>query len=469
MTTLWFSLRRHLLLSVLGGLTVLWLATLAWTYVDTHHEIDEIFDAQLAQAAQQALEQYMHGGSRPRQDRQHHDDKGSDHEDDDDLARTEQSHIAHRYQQRIAFQIWSQDGRLLLRSPSAPDTPMAQDDGYSEVGFGSKHWRYYSEWSATGTVRVVVGQSHLFRDELIGKITTRLALPLLVGLPLSAVWIGLALTRGLASVSEVAEDIKARGPEQLDAVAPARAPEEIRPLVDSLNNFLSRLARARAGERRFTADAAHELRTPLAGLRTQAQVALRAEDETTRRHALEQVLTGTGRAAHLVDQLLTLARLDPTRPQTVPSPADLTAVAGEVCADLGAAALARDIGLALDAGEGAGPRVNCTDDWLRILVRNLVDNAIRHTSAGGAVRVAIETAPGQATLLVEDDGPGIPAAERQTVFERFRRLAGQEVEGSGLGLSIVARIAELAGATVALDDGAGGRGLAVRVRFPTTA
>jgi signal transduction histidine kinase len=268
----------------------------------------------------------------------------------------------------------------------------------------------------------------------------------------------------LAPLTELTGAITARGPEQLDPLTPQSAPTEIRPLLESLNALLARLARAIDGERRFTADAAHELRTPLAGLRAQAQVALRADDAATRKHALEQVLAGTGRASRLIDQLLTLARLDPTRRQVNTAQADLAAVAADVCAELGAGAITRDIALTLDA-EGT-PRVGCAAESLRILVRNLVDNALRYTPTGGGVRIVVSGRDGSATLQVIDSGPGIPVADRAAVFERFRRLAGQEIEGSGLGLSIVARIAELAGAAITLGDGDSGKGLAVTVAFP---
>jgi two-component system sensor histidine kinase QseC len=455
-------LRRNLLISLLGGLALLWLITLASSYADAHHEIDEIFDAQLAQAARQALEQFRHSAG----ERDHASDEAGDEREDDD---NQQPRIAHQYQQKIALQIWDREGRLLVRSPGAPDTPLATVDGYSEDTLRDSRWRFYGEWSSNHRLRVLVGQNHSVRDELIGKIASRLAFPLLIGLPLSALWIGIALARGMAPLAGVAREIGQRGPDQLDAVTPARAPQEIRPLVEALNGLLARLFRALEGERRFTADAAHELRTPLAGLRAQAQVALRADDAAVRQHALEQVLAGSGRAAHLIDQLLTLARLDPTRQLPQVQPADVAAVATDVCAELGGSALARNIELTLDVDTKRLHQVACASEWLRILIRNLVDNALRYSDDGGSVRVEIGDDAEAVILTVIDNGPGIPAEQRAAAFERFRRLAGQHIQGSGLGLSIVARIVELAGASIALGDGTDGRGLAVRVRFPALA
>lgn len=296
------------------------------------------------------------------------------------------------------------------------------------------------------------------QKELAEHLVESLLRPLLFGLPLLGGWIWFATRRGLAPLDEIAAQIGARAPERLDPVAPALAPREIRPLLDALNDLFARVERTLESERRFTADAAHELRTPLAALSAQAQVAQRARDGTERAQALAQIVAGSRRAGHLVDQLLTLARLDPA----VPLPMEtvrLDALAAEVCADHGAAALDKDIALELDAPREVVVAGNA--DLLRILLRNLLDNALRYTPPGGRIEVGI--APG--VLRVDDSGPGIPAAERANVLRRFYRLAGQEIAGSGLGLSIVARIAELHGAQLELADGCGAPGLSVRLRF----
>lgn len=297
------------------------------------------------------------------------------------------------------------------------------------------------------------------RRELIAGIAGRLTAPLIFGLPLLGLWVWLATRRGLAPLDAVAGQIAAREPDRLQALAPASAPSEVRPLVEAINGLFGRVGQAMEAERRFTADAAHELRTPLAGLAAQAQVALRARDEAERRHAIEQIAAGSRRAGRLVDQLLTLARLDPDH-AAASEPVRLDRLAEEVCAAHGTEAMEKNIALELDAGVST---IAGNADMLRILLRNLVDNAIRYTPPGG--RIMVSVAPG--ILTVTDTGPGIPAPERQRVFDRFRRLAGQETEGSGLGLSIVARIAERHGATVELGAGEAGQGLRVTVRFRT--
>lgn len=445
MSTVWFSLRRRLLILLLGGFTVGWLAVLATSYVDAHHEIDEMFDAQLAQTAQALL-----AG-------RHRDTKHGDDDEDGDRDRP----AAHRYQRKVMFQIWHDDGSLVLRSANAPDTPLAASDGFTEVENASGHWRIFGQWDDQRRHRVLVAEDHAIRDELIGHIAWRLLLPALVGLPLLGAWVWLATRRSLMPLDAVARDIAAREPDRLHAVSPATAPEEIRPLIEAINSLFHRVGQALEAERQFTADAAHELRTPLAALAAQAQVVLRARDDAERSHAVEQMVAGSRRAARLVDQLLTLARLDPDN--TAPTEeVRLDSLAEEVCAAHGSAAMAANVALELEAVPAT---VRGNAGMLRILLRNLVDNAIRYTPAGG--RIVVTVAPG--LLAVADTGPGIPAAERQRVFDRFHRLAGQDTEGSGLGLSIVARIVERHGARIELGSGEAGnekgKGLRVTVRF----
>lgn len=444
--TAWFSLRRQLLLLLLGGVAVCWLATVAWIRADAHHEIDELFDAQMAQTAQALLALASHPLAKE--------------EPGDGIEELERS--VHRYQRNIMCQIWQRSGTLLLRSANAPSIPLTATEGFSEVDGPDGHWRYYSQWDQHGRYQVQVAESHVVRDELIGQIAWRFMLPALVGLPLLGLWVWLAIRRSLEPLAAVAGQIADREPQRLHALVPAAAPGEIRPLVEAINDLFARVEGTLEAERRFTADAAHELRTPLAALATQAQVILRARNEAERLHAVHQLAASTRRAERLVDQLLTLARLDPDDAGPTPAPVRLDQLAEAACADQGPAALEKDIALELEA---APAMVSGNADMLRILLRNLVDNAIRYTPAGGRVTVAVAGEAEGARLTVQDTGPGIPAAERLRVFDRFHRLAGQEPEGSGLGLSIVARIAERHGARVELADGEGG-GLRAAVSFP---
>lgn len=303
------------------------------------------------------------------------------------------------------------------------------------------------------------------QKELAEHLIESLLSPLLFGLPLLGGWIWFATRRGLAPLDGIAREVGARAPDRLDPVVPVEAPREVRPLLDALNSLFGRVAGALDTERRFTADAAHELRTPLAAIVAQAQVAQRARDDAERIHALDQIATSARRAGRLVEQLLTLARLDPAAGLALAT-VRLDELAAEVCADHGTLALDKHIALALDAPEET--IVQGHADLLRILLRNLLDNALRYTPAGGKVDVGVTAQAGTVCLSVSDSGPGIPAAERANVLRRFHRLAGQEIEGSGLGLSIVVRIAELHQAEVRLGEGLdrdGPKGLAVQVIF----
>lgn len=251
-----------------------------------------------------------------------------------------------------------------------------------------------------------------------------------------------------------------RDPTNLAALETSDVPVEILPLVGSLNTLLVRLEQALTNERRFTADAAHELRTPLAALKTQAQVARRADNAAQRDAALENLILGTDRATHLVEQLLTLARLDPEGESAVlKETCDLAALARRILADQTPTALSKHIELELTGLESVPITGNSA--MLGILLRNLVDNAIRYTPSGGRVAVSVVAN----RLEVTDSGPGIPEQEKQRVFDRFYRVLGTEASGSGLGLSIVQRIVDHHGAKLILETGEQGKGLSVTVVF----
>jgi len=235
------------------------------------------------------------------------------------------------------------------------------------------------------------------------------------------------------------------------------------PLVENLNRLFGRVARLLDNERRFTADAAHELRTPLAGLKTQAQVARASASDAERTHALDQVIAGCDRASHLVQQLLTLARLDPDEPAGKLETCDLHALARVAVAELAQFAFSKKV--EIDLADGAKAEAMGHAGLIAILLRNLIDNAIRYSPEGGNVQVRTTIVGDAAMLTVTDGGPGISADERGRVGERFYRILGTEESGSGLGLSIVKRIVELHGASFRLDEGEQGKGLSVRVTF----
>jgi two-component system sensor histidine kinase QseC len=445
------SLRRRLLSRLLTLFLLTWALLAALSYFAARHEIEELFDAELAQSARVLLSL-------------------THHEFQEEEGKNGQPSVigagAHPYEEKIAFQVWRGEA-LLLRSSNAPTQPMSMSDEFGEEQIAGHVWRTVTLVDDTLGVRISVGERDDVRDELIFDILATTLLPVLLTLPLLAALIWSGVNRALAPLDRVGAEIARRTPQQLDPLATAPVPLEVRPLVEALNRLLARLEDALTSERRFTANAAHELRTPLAALKAQAQVAQRSASDAERRHALEQIVRGTDRATRLIEQMLTLARLDPESVPVQHAPVDLVALAAEVVGELAPQALARRIELAL--AEAPSTTVAGDVALLAVLLRNLVENAIRYTPETGHVEVALHPAARAVELTVTDSGPGIPAAERERVFERFYRLnEGGRAAGSGLGLSIARRIADLHGAGIALDDAPGG-GLRVRVRLPIAA
>jgi signal transduction histidine kinase len=302
------------------------------------------------------------------------------------------------------------------------------------------------------------------REEIVEALGEALVWPLATALPALALAIWLGVGSGLRPLRELRDQLGRRGATDLAPLDAARAPAEIEPLVAELNRLFARIEEALARERRLTADAAHELRTPLAVLSTQAQVARRARDDASRNEALDALVAGAERAARLIEQMLTLARLEAGQTGAgAAGPFDLREVARAAMAELAGAALAKRIELELADGPAVEAEGHAA--LVGVLARNLVDNAVRYTQPGGRVEVAVRPGP---QLEVRDNGPGVPAGELSHLGERFHRLAGQGESGSGLGLSIVLRIAELHGARARFAPAAGG-GLAVSVSFPTPA
>lgn len=284
---------------------------------------------------------------------------------------------------------------------------------------------------------------------------------LMIVLAAGIVWLG--ITRGLRPLTRVSLDVAQRSASDLSAVTPQDVPEEVSPLVLAVNGLMARLRKTIAAQRRFIADASHQLRTPLAVVQAKAELALREEDPTAVVRALADLYEHSKATSHLANQLLSLARADPEQAGET-RVLDLEAVARDACAALVPEALARAVDLGFD---GRGPaRISGQEHLLREALANLVRNAVHYGARPGTVTVSVARREGQVVLAVEDDGPGIPEAERGRVLERFHRLPGSPGQGAGLGLPIVRQIAETHGASLHLLDGAGGRGLRVELRFP---
>ncbi len=441
------SLQARLLVLVLGLVMLVWAATAVTTWFDARHELDELLDSHLAQAAAILVAQQVH---------EMEDEHGVE------------APVLHRYAPRVAFQVFH-EGRLVLRSAGAPATPMVATGRAAPSGFGTVQvdggaWRVFATRGAERDVQVYVGEQLASRDSILWAVLRSMLWPMLVALPLLGLAVWWAVARGVAPLRRLGTALAHRPAQALEPVTLDDAPLEMAPLLEALNGLFVRIGSLLESERRFTADAAHELRTPIAAIRAQAQVALGEADDALRRRALRQTLAGCDRAARLVDQLLTLARLDAIAPGA-DAQVDLAALARQVVAETAPRAIAAGQSIDLDAGPGC--LVAGDETLLAVLVRNLVDNAVRYSPAPARVAVRVERRAGQVLLTVEDSGPGLPEPELARLGERFFRVPGSNGSGSGLGWSIVRRIASGHHATVAAGRSAALGGLSVCVALPT--
>lgn len=438
------SLRLRLVMLLSVGLGVAWLVAAWFTHLEAREEINRIFDAQLAESAQVLL-----GTTR--------------HEIHERIEHGEaEIQASHEYEQKQAFQIWDEHD-LLLRSSTAPMTPMTNKSGYSQAIINGQAWRVLTRWDNHHEFMIQIAEPIAGREWLARHVTLKMLIPLFAAVPVLALLIWFGIGAGLRPLNHLKHEVTQRAANQLEPLVMTDVPEEVAPLVKSLNDLFARLEEAFEGERRFTADAAHELRTPLAALKIQAQVALRSTNAAERSAALENVLHGVDRATRLVEQLLTLARVDPEAATLNYQQVDLHSLAVTIMADIEHLAHAKQIELRLESDSACYVLGESTQ--LGLLLRNLLDNAIRYTPAGGHVSVTVRDDDG-VKLQVRDTGAGIPEAEREQVLKRFYRITGSGEEGSGLGLSIVRRIAELHGASLELGDNETGSGLLVSVIWP---
>ena len=436
------SIRRTLIVGLMAGvLAIALLASLA-TYFTARREIGELQDLQLKQLAYSTrIDDLLRGlqpGLGPRK-------SGVD----DGVT-------------ELLTQIWNRDGVLVYWSRPDSELPVTATPGYATVRVNHRDWRVYT--LVQGTHALQVAQAIDEREAIATRTALRTLLPFVVLIPLLGVMIWFGVGRGLSPLETMSRALGKRRADALAPLAERGLPEELKPLATSLNALLARLDAALGAQRRFTADAAHELRTPLAALKLQLDVARRVGDDPARVAAYDDLEGGVERASHLVDQLLTLARVEPEALATRAVDCDLPTLAKDAIVARGALAAKKHVDLGLARETPA--RVHGDPASLAILLSNLLDNALRYTPAGGRVDVAIDRGDdGGAVLTVADTGPGIPPDERERVFDRFYRGADAGTAGSGLGLSIVKRIADALGATITLGDPAEGSGLVVTVRF----
>jgi two-component system sensor histidine kinase QseC len=455
------SIRRRLLIILLFMLGGIWLLSATANYFDSRNEVEELLDAQLKQSAEMLLVLSDHDLMAKRAA------NGVTTISAGDFVLPDEEEVIKKYTKSLAFQVWIDSSILAVRSANAPAAHLSPvSDGFSNQMIGQEPWRIYSISHKNFPLLIQVGERYDLRDDLTRAITLRMLTPVLVSLPIIGLIIWFGIEFAMRPLYRIANEVAVRETDHLDPVDARLVPDEAKPLVHSLNTLLIRVQKAFESERRFTADAAHELRTPLAAIKAQAQVAQKTQDAEDRQRVLQKVVSGVDNATRVVQQLLILARIDPATPMKDIKQVDLCYTATMTLQELAPLALKKDIEIGLS--ETCRGIVHGNADTLSILLANLVHNAINYTPPHGTITVDITTHADRVQLSVCDSGPGIPAGERDKVMRRFYRGRDVTQAGSGLGLSIVARIVELHRARVVLGESTLG-GLQVDVLFPLKA
>ncbi|OUM02820.1 ATP-binding protein [Variovorax sp. JS1663] len=367
----------------------------------------------------------------------------------------------------FVVQVWTLDGQRIFESAAQAALPQRAVLGFSNVRARGTTYRVFSLQSRTLVIQVA--QDMAARRNMAGTLALRTVGPIALAAPLLMLVVWWVVSRSLAPVARVRSQVASRQADDLSPVSEGGLPEEVRPLVHELNLLFDRVRRAFEAQKHFVADAAHELRSPLAALKLQVQGLQRAHDDAARELAVGRLAAGIDRATRLVEQMLALARQEASAaagapPETV----DLREVARLALSDAIAAAQARGIDIGIADADADAARVLGRPEPLRTLLRNLLDNAVKYTPEGGRVDIRIARRNGATELAVEDSGPGLPAGERERVLDRFYRAGEPQAPGSGLGLAIVKSIADQHGAQLDIGRSEALGGLRVAVRFPST-
>ncbi|MGT2508912.1 ATP-binding protein [Cupriavidus basilensis] len=439
-----YSLQGRLITLILAVVASVWLVTAAMTWFDARHELDELLDSHLAQAAALLVVQQAH-------------------EIDGDGEGVDAPSL-HRYAPKVTFQVFH-EGRLALRSANAPAVPLVERDkgfktGFATVQIGGVTWRVFATHGGERDVQVYVGEQASSRASILWAVLRSTLWPIGLALPLLAIAVWWAVYQGVAPMRRLGRALAERPAQALHPVKLEGIASEMVPMVNALNGLFERIGTLLESERRFTADAAHELRTPIAAIRVQAQVALGEADDALRRGALQRTLDGCDRATRLVEQLLTLSRLEANATPSM-AEVDLRALVQQVVAELAPKAIGKNQSLEFEATESCN--LPGSEALLAVLARNLVDNALRYSPQFARVRVGVQQHSGRVVLIVEDSGPGLAEADARRLGERFFRVPGSSESGSGLGWSIVRRIAAVHQLEIEVDRSAELGGLAVRV------
>ncbi|MCU7809062.1 MAG: sensor histidine kinase N-terminal domain-containing protein [Candidatus Thiodiazotropha sp. (ex Semelilucina semeliformis)] len=441
------SIRFRLLVMILLSVLLLWSAVLGFTWRQTSRDINQVYDAELAQVAKLLAVTTAH--------------EAEEHDLDDYEADLSEA----GYDFPLVFQIWSQhNNHLSIKGPEAPDQPLSPsiEDGYSDNHFNGADWRIYTLNLENHGFRVQVARARAAMDQMVSDFVIDVLKPLLLALPLfGMLWY--IVHRGLAPLRHVSRLIAERDYSHLNPVTVAHIPEESSRLVEEINALLGRLKNSIERNSRFTADVAHELRTPIAGMLVQLQSSDSSLTEDERQQIIDKVTAGLKRLSHVVNQLLTLASIEPEKLRQSFEPIELRALATEVISEHSPVAIDKHIELELDAIEPVELYGN--KQLIGILIGNLLQNAIKFTPEKGSIKIHLAKVTNGVMLSVEDTGPGIPDDKKSWVFERLNRVPSGG--GSGLGLSIVKEICKLHRASITLSDRVDASGLIVNLFLPS--
>ena len=482
------SIRKRLLLSLISTIIFLWLIAAFFVYRSASGEVEEIYDATLAQESrilatlmiheveedaevkenllgivrelgeevvkrspllQQIMQKYL-----------------SNESEKDYLTLVQRERVAgHRYESKIAFLIRGTNGKTYLRS-NLPASFNEYKEGYSNVIIDGKEWRMFGLSEPSGQFYVLAGELLEVRLETVSEIVFNSLWPIIISLPAMGVFIWIVVGGGLKPLKDIAGKVESRDQNSLEAISTDGVPEEVIPMVESLNRLFLKVQSALENERRFTADAAHELRTPLAALKTLAQ-AKTLTGGHEHNGFLDQVIRGVDRATHLLEQLLTLARMDSqSLDEAHIQMVNIQQEAVNTLSSIAAFAIEKEIEISFD-GPNDPVMVPGYSPAIQILLRNLIDNAIRYTPNNGEVTVKLFEQDDGVKIVISDSGPGIPEAEQNGLFQRFRRGEDTTMQGSGLGLAIVKRIIDLHQAKIEMTNRKEQSGLTVSVLFST--
>ena len=438
------SLKGRLFLILVAATSLIWLAATCWIYVGATREVESVLDARLQEAARMVLSLASGNGV------------GAALKDGD----AGQAPEILSYERQLSCQIWSLDGRLMARSSGAPDESLSDKRaGFSQRLIKGDTWRVYTAEDTAKGVRVSVGDRLGLRAHLVEEIIKGLLAPLLLTIPLLGLLIWASLSRGLRPLQALARELAHRNADDMRPVETGKIPAEIQPVVDALNHLFRKVRDAMRHERELTAFAAHELRTPLAGLRTQAQIAMVASDGGIREAALRQIVVAVDRTTRMVRQLLAMAKVDSTH-DAKRSGVNIGDLIKEVIDALPASDSKAQV--EFDAALKSTV-VTANRELLLVAIRNLHENAVRHMQHPGIIRWSMERSVDTLAVYVDDDGPGIPDDEISLVTNRFFRGRNKSPLGSGLGLSIVDLALRASGARLVLQNRSDARGLRAQI------